>query len=1080
MNANRTSITFTDRSALLCSTSLALLFVLLTGATPLRAQTVDVTAPGSLTAAAGTTTPANVAIWNLQSGGVFLDSVVTLPAGTPGLAINGNGNTLTLNDGAATPTYGRFANGTTGPVTLNLSNITLTGGLLVSSGGTNVGNAGSVISDQLGNFTGVGVILNVAGNVTLSNNSVIAIGGPNGGAIESNSSVTILGGVGSAFTLSGNSAVNTTGSNNGEGGAIYTLGDVNISFGAGSVITLSDNFVTGAGGGIYAIGNVNISSGDGGDITLSGNQATSIGGAISTSVGNVSISNAVDGAIAIKNNSALTGGAIALRNFGNVTIGNPGAALTITGNRAIYSLADASFGDGGAIATLWGGDTTIIGHGILGSNTADHNGGAIMTGVNWTAFGFPMGVGGIVTLTSSGGDLSVTGNSAGGLGGAIYTDGTVEGSVALNAVDGNIIFRGNTQGTAATPQANAIYFNNTSGTSQLTLNTAASNAISFFDPVQNNALNGLLTVNKTGAGSVVFDGSDASAPTSAPAGSSTTRWSQVYGNTTLQAGTFAVQNNAVYGALAADVGGTAGPSSFAVNSGATLAGGILGEVRADNFTLGGTLNIAGFATPGTPAGGFSTFAVTSNNVSLGGGTVLFNTTLNDASVQRSDLLVLNLNGSATSGTANIAVTNAGGGGALTVGNGIQLVQTNNGTSTGAFALGNRAAAGAYEYLLFQGGVGADAGNQNWYLRSQLDCTLPGASATAECAGGGEVPIYRPEVIVDTAIPALASRFGLGMLGTWHERTGGEFATNYVTADGHRQAGWGRIFGDIGRYGMGFGGSVGDRSVAFSSHGPSYDFTFGGIQAGMDLLRRENGDGSRDLAGFYVGAGSARADVRSVIDFGFGANAGRVSMDGYSLGGYYTHIGQSGWYVDAVLQGTYYADIAATSNINEAQTLKTHGTGVLASLEGGYPIALGGGFTFEPQAQLVYQHLGFGDGADKFGQIAFSDSDAWYGRLSGRLSRDWTREDGRKVMAWARAGVWTDFGAQAKTTFSNLEGLNPTSFGTDLGGRWAQLDLGVSAQLSDKVSVFTVGPSMVSLSGPVGHSFGGRAGLKVAW
>ncbi|MGY3138395.1 outer membrane autotransporter protein [Bradyrhizobium sp. USDA 4501] len=468
------------------------------------------------------------------------------------------------------------------------------------------------------------------------------------------------------------------------------------------------------------------------------------------------------------------------------------------------------------------------------------------------------------------------------------------------------------------------------------------------------------------------------------------------------------------------------------------------------------------------------------NYSGAGGAISLNTYLGDDS-SPSDRVVIN--GGKASGNTSLYIKNAGGTGALTTGNGILVVDTINGgtTANGAFTLGTRTAAGAYDYRLFRGSVDASE-PENWYLRSTVDCTLPGGLGVSECdgGGGGEVSIYRPEVIVDTAIPALASRFGLGMLGTWHERTGGEFATNYVTADGHQQAGWGRIFGDAGRYGMGFGGRIGDRSTAFDSHGPSYDFAFGGIQAGMDLMRRENGDGSRDLVGFYVGAGSARADVHSVTDFGFGSNAGRMSMDAYSLGAYYTHIGSSGWYVDAVLQGTYYADISATSNINEAQTLKTSGGGLLASLEGGYPIALGQGFTFEPQAQVVYQHLGFGDGADKFGRIAFNDSDAWYGRLSGRLSRDWTREDGRTVMAWARAGVWTDFGAQAKTTFSNLDSLNPTTFGTDLGGTLAQFDLGVSTQLSDKVSVFAVGDYNVSLTSTDGHSFGGRAGLKVAF
>jgi autotransporter family porin len=238
--------------------------------------------------------------------------------------------------------------------------------------------------------------------------------------------------------------------------------------------------------------------------------------------------------------------------------------------------------------------------------------------------------------------------------------------------------------------------------------------------------------------------------------------------------------------------------------------------------------------------------------------------------------------------------------------------------------------------------------------------------------------------------------------------------------------------------------------------------------------------SSALAGFYLVAGHARADVDAVMDFGFGTRAGSVSMDGYSLGAYYTHIGPSGRYVDAVLQGTRYGDIAATSQLRQSQRLDTDGWGMLASLEGGYPVTIGDGFILEPQAQIVYQHIDLADSADAFGQIAFQNSDAWFGRLGARLSRDWTLEDGRKLTAWARAGLWSGFGAEAQTTFSNPQGLGDTTFGTDLGDTLAQFDVGVSSQLSDKVSAFAVGSYDLSLTDTGGHGFGPRIGLKGTW
>ena len=328
------------------------------------------------------------------------------------------------------------------------------------------------------------------------------------------------------------------------------------------------------------------------------------------------------------------------------------------------------------------------------------------------------------------------------------------------------------------------------------------------------------------------------------------------------------------------------------------------------------------------------------------------------------------------------------------------------------------------------------------------------------------------------IPSLASRAGLATLGTWHERRDGEFATNH-TPDDYQRTAWGRFFGNSGRYGRGFWGTLADRVDSFHRHGPSYDFSLYGFQAGIDLRRREDDEGKRSIYGLYLAYVRAKADVFGMIDFGYGTKAGRTTMDAWSLGGYYTHVDPSGWYIDAVLQGTLYTSIRATSNHSEFQTLKTDGWGLLASLEAGHPFALNDDkdLFIEPQAQIVFQHLSFSNSADEFGLVSFKSSNAFYGRIAARLFRDWTNDDGLKRNAWGRASLWTSFGAQADTTFSNLSGQHPTTLGIDLGRNWAQFDLGVSMQMSERTSLFVVGQYNTSLSGARGHNWGGRIGIQ---
>ena len=488
--------------------------------------------------------------------------------------------------------------------------------------------------------------------------------------------------------------------------------------------------------------------------------------------------------------------------------------------------------------------------------------------------------------------------------------------------------------------------------------------------------------------------------------------------------------------------------------------------------------------------------LTTTNYLGAGGRIGLNTYLGDDSAP-SDRLVID-GGSAT-GSSALAVANTTGGGALTVADGILVVDTLNAaiTSASAFTLGNRVAAGAYEYALFRGGA---SNPENWYLRSTLIPPAPPPPGPPPPPPPPPVPNYRPEVPTDMVLPVIAQRMGLDMLGTYRDRFGDDYpdpmapgepvfckdpaqnyrctptaeqAAVYAGAAPLRMAAWGRIFGETGQADFGKD-TMPDALGSFLDHGPSYDFHIWGIQAGMDILRAQHEDGSRDVAGLYLGYARGTADVDGV----YGGDAGSDAMNAYSFGGYWTHLGAPGWYVDAVLQGTRYDQAEAGSVLGE--TLDTSGWGIAASLEGGYPFALGSGWTLEPQAQLVYQHVTLDDGADRFGQISYDDTDALYGRLGGRLARNWTTAANRRMTGWVSANVWSSFGTQADTNFAGLSGANPTTFGADLGGTWGSFGLGLSAEVAENVRLFASGDYNVGFSGGDSWSVGGRLGMKVVW
>lgn len=219
---------------------------------------------------------------------------------------------------------------------------------------------------------------------------------------------------------------------------------------------------------------------------------------------------------------------------------------------------------------------------------------------------------------------------------------------------------------------------------------------------------------------------------------------------------------------------------------------------------------------------------------------------------------------------------------------------------------------------------------------------------------------------------------------------------------------------------------------------------------------------------------ARADVTHFD----GTRAGTNTLDAYSVGAYWTHYGASGWYTDAVVQATCYEDDSQSSR---GFRMKAGGYGLAASLEGGYAFQLGNGLVIEPQAQLVYQHVGFEDSADSGAWVYFRDTDSLAGRVGVRVKKAWLLAGEGKtphvLTTWLRANLWHEFLGNNKTAFSSNDGRVP--FSSNLGGSWAEVQAGVSTRLGETTSLFALGSYQLGFTGDR-HAYSGKLGLRVDW
>ncbi|WP_054312220.1 autotransporter outer membrane beta-barrel domain-containing protein [Mesorhizobium sp. 1M-11] len=471
----------------------------------------------------------------------------------------------------------------------------------------------------------------------------------------------------------------------------------------------------------------------------------------------------------------------------------------------------------------------------------------------------------------------------------------------------------------------------------------------------------------------------------------------------------------------------------------------------------GTVTNAGLIQFLARPGAYSTLTV--GNYAGNNGSIGFNTYLG-ADNSPSNLLVID--GGRASGTSSVLVDNAGGPGAQTLADGIRLVQVTGGgtTATNAFTLGQRVAAGAYEYQLFRGGsTSAD----DWFLRSHLI----NPPTTPTTPSGPDIPLYRPEVALYAPIPAIGRQMGLATLGTLHERVGEEENIRSLTGRGYANGGWGRVFGENTR--DQWDGTVDSRAAG--------DLV--GIQVGLDIIRTDSYAGDhRDHLGVY----GAYTDysAHSVSGFALGIEnlrVGRLSMAGPSLGAYWTHFGPGGWYVDAAFQSSWY-DINARSDYGAA--LSTDATGYTASLEAGYPIRFGEGnrWQIEPQAQIISQTISVDSSSDAYSGVSWNEGHAWTGRLGARMQ--YTDQDARGTLwqPYARINLWHAFSGNDSAIFGPASPTIETRFGDtalEVGG-------GVTARVNQNVSIYGQGSYRWSLDGSRSRqtATAGTVGIRLNW
>ena len=385
-----------------------------------------------------------------------------------------------------------------------------------------------------------------------------------------------------------------------------------------------------------------------------------------------------------------------------------------------------------------------------------------------------------------------------------------------------------------------------------------------------------------------------------------------------------------------------------------------------------------------------------------GGTLRLNTVLGgDDSV--TDRLIIN---GSSSGQSWLQVNNVGGQGASTV-EGIEVISVAK-ESNGVFNLQKPVVAGAYEYLLYQGGKQEPA-NGNWYLRSEAAKTPLPETPTPE-APNPLVP--QPETPApDTTDPLIPQPGNVPSL----LRVDAAAYLNNQNAAVHM---FDHTRSDrLGEPGLGVIGKEGNGAVWIRAQRSNLDAGVVGeqlsVETDLDVMQiggelQHALGASRLHTGIMLGYGSA--DTQAISDLSQRTAKGKVT--GTSVGVYSTWYqnaaSSTGLYADSWLQyGRYDNEVEGSGLAREEYNANTWS----GSLELGYALPLyegvSRGLYVEPQGQVIFTRYNSDAHTEANGtRIAEQRSNQTTTRLGVRLFSNTLDPKANQIQPFLQLNWWS--------------------------------------------------------------------------
>ena len=287
--------------------------------------------------------------------------------------------------------------------------------------------------------------------------------------------------------------------------------------------------------------------------------------------------------------------------------------------------------------------------------------------------------------------------------------------------------------------------------------------------------------------------------------------------------------------------------------------------------------------------------------------------------------------------------------------------------------------------------------------------------------------YRQDV-PELSLPAQASTYP----GRFSARP--DLRSSHLTTEDAAPAAWDQVYGQSSRQAQ-----TDVVAEGFSTSGA-------GELKGPALMTLESGSGRTQRVGLIGGSRLIQGNSTGLFTnrAQSDANSDTFSLQGQSLGAYWSLIGPQGWHVDLTASG---GRVNGYTRNEQGVRQAAEGSAMTLSMEGGFPIGLGEHWVVEPQAQLINQRITLDTPYAGSGNASSTDLSSWSGRVGAKLKGSYDI-NGLPVEPYVRTNLWHTVNTGNTVTLDQVDKISSSRKASTV-----ELGLGLVARMTPTVSLY---------------------------